>query len=338
MPGPPRSPSTQPTHCSEDDYTHIFSSDSNFYSAGDWIGSLPTGPMTPLHPASSSGAGSEIYMPATFDPRAANTFLMPVRFFPDSALTHTNFPSLTTKTQNQQTSQTPYSDPTATSLPPAASYYASPASTTSEPSFLTNSESPSYAAVPCSGEGTDSQSPELEKKPKRNRANRYKNAHPSVLSVSATSTHTSFTNSKIRKPKSTKENLLTYQTPCLQRRRAQNRESQRAYRRRKDDRITELEQLLGEATDRERTVSQAYISLKTEFDQLLVMGGTSSQKGGGSADDDHMSAGLLSPPQAMMYSSGADAGSIDSSSHDNPHLHHRSYSSSPGMQLPSPQM
>lgn len=137
--------------------------------------------------------------------------------------------------------------------------------------------------------------------------------------------------------------VLTWQTPSSQRRRAQNRESQRAYRRRKDDRIAELEQLLSEATDREHALSQAYIALKAEYDQLLVMGGGISQ--GGRTDDDDMSgAGLLSSSQQVMismpYSSGVAAeasGSTKNSTHDNQHLHHP-YSSSPGVQFPSARM
>jgi AP-1-like factor len=65
---------------------------------------------------------------------------------------------------------------------------------------------------------------------KRRRENRYKNAPPSVLS----------------------------------RRRAQNRASQRAYRERKDQRIKELEDLLGEVQQRNDALSQAYAALQSE--------------------------------------------------------------------------
>ncbi len=115
-------------------------------------------------------------------------------------------------------------------------------------------------------------------------------------------------------------------TTLFQRRRAQNRESQRAYRRRKDDRIAELEQLLGEATDREHTLSQAYVALKAEYDHLLVMG---SQ---GTATDDDISAGFLSPPQGMMampYEPNNPADSKGAFSHSSSHPSH-------GMHFPPP--
>ncbi|KAI0472542.1 hypothetical protein GGR56DRAFT_569641 [Xylariaceae sp. FL0804] len=69
---------------------------------------------------------------------------------------------------------------------------------------------------------------------KRKRENRYKNAPPSVLS----------------------------------RRRAQNRASQRAYRERKDQRIKDLEVLLGEAQHKNEVISQAYATLQAEYLKL----------------------------------------------------------------------
>ncbi|KAI1211791.1 uncharacterized protein F4807DRAFT_402853 [Annulohypoxylon truncatum] len=86
-----------------------------------------------------------------------------------------------------------------------------------------------------SGEATQS-SPQQSTKPvaKRKRENRYKNAPPSVLS----------------------------------RRRAQNRASQRAYRERKDQRIKDLEILLGEAQKKNDVLSQAYSSLQAEYVRL----------------------------------------------------------------------
>ncbi|KAI1344769.1 hypothetical protein F5Y15DRAFT_363491 [Xylariaceae sp. FL0016] len=69
---------------------------------------------------------------------------------------------------------------------------------------------------------------------KRKRENRYKNAPPSVLS----------------------------------RRRAQNRASQRAYRERKDQRIKDLEILLGEAQQKNDVLSQAYATLQAEYMKL----------------------------------------------------------------------
>ncbi|KAH8671026.1 hypothetical protein BX600DRAFT_434157 [Xylariales sp. PMI_506] len=77
-------------------------------------------------------------------------------------------------------------------------------------------------------------SPDAPSKPKRKRENRYKNAPPSVLS----------------------------------RRRAQNRASQRAYRERKDQRIKDLEILLGEAQQKNDVLNQAYAALQAEYVKL----------------------------------------------------------------------
>lgn len=62
------------------------------------------------------------------------------------------------------------------------------------------------------------------------------------------------------------QHLLT----CLlsQRRRAQNRASQRAYRERKDQRIKDLEQMLNDAKARNDVLSQAYAELHTEYLKL----------------------------------------------------------------------
>lgn len=69
---------------------------------------------------------------------------------------------------------------------------------------------------------------------KRKRENRYKNAPPAVLS----------------------------------RRRAQNRASQRAYRERKDQRITNLEVLLAEQKQKNENLGQAYSALHAEYTRL----------------------------------------------------------------------
>lgn len=53
-----------------------------------------------------------------------------------------------------------------------------------------------------------------------------------------------------------------------QRRRAQNRASQRAYRERKDQRIKDLETLLGEAKQKNDVLSQAYTTLEAEYVKL----------------------------------------------------------------------
>ncbi|OAQ96439.1 hypothetical protein LLEC1_04048 [Akanthomyces lecanii] len=104
------------------------------------------------------------------------------------------------------------------------------------------SESPSFNDAEGEADTPSAEIAEEPKKPKRSRPNRYKNAPPAVI----------------------------------QRRRAANRKSQRAYRKRKDDRIAELEELLGEATRREQQVSQAYATLRAEFEQLLMIGSPES--------------------------------------------------------------
>lgn len=54
----------------------------------------------------------------------------------------------------------------------------------------------------------------------------------------------------------------------MQRRRAQNRASQRAYRERKDQRIKDLEILLNEAQKKNDVLGQAYASLQAEYIRL----------------------------------------------------------------------
>ncbi|OAA72709.1 bZIP transcription factor, bZIP-1 [Akanthomyces lecanii RCEF 1005] len=104
------------------------------------------------------------------------------------------------------------------------------------------SESPSFNDAEGEADTPSAEAAEEPKKPKRSRPNRYKNAPPAVI----------------------------------QRRRAANRKSQRAYRKRKDDRISELEELLDEATKREQQVSHAYMTLRAEFEQLLMIGSPES--------------------------------------------------------------
>lgn len=53
-----------------------------------------------------------------------------------------------------------------------------------------------------------------------------------------------------------------------QRRRAQNRASQRAYRERKEQRIRDLEILLDEAHRKQDNLSQAYMTLQAEYETL----------------------------------------------------------------------
>ncbi|KAG8418009.1 hypothetical protein J3458_005455 [Metarhizium acridum] len=61
---------------------------------------------------------------------------------------------------------------------------------------------------------------------------------------------------------------ISQRSPERPRRRAQNRASQRAYRERKEQRIRDLEQLLQEARRREETLTQAYLSLRTEYERV----------------------------------------------------------------------
>jgi hypothetical protein len=87
---------------------------------------------------------------------------------------------------------------------------------------------------------------------KRKRENRYKNAPPAVLSVRGL----------CDKPLPKNQVILTQ---FSQRRRAQNRASQRAYRERKDQRIKDLEQMLNDAKQRNDVLSQAYATLHAEY-------------------------------------------------------------------------
>lgn len=73
-------------------------------------------------------------------------------------------------------------------------------------------------------------------------------------------------------PLAAQARALTPRRPRLQRRRAQNRASQRAYRERKEQRIRDLEQLLREATQREHALAHAYAALRARFDALAAPG------------------------------------------------------------------
>ncbi|KAI0179120.1 hypothetical protein GGR52DRAFT_570020 [Hypoxylon sp. FL1284] len=115
-------------------------------------------------------------------------------------------------------------------------------STTSSPmdspyndvSFQGMYPSPEQGDGPGEAAQHDSQQSNAKPAAKRKRENRYKNAPPSVLS----------------------------------RRRAQNRASQRAYRERKDQRIKDLEVLLGEAQKKNDVLSEAYTNLQAEYIRL----------------------------------------------------------------------
>lgn len=114
---------------------------------------------------------------------------------------------------------------------------------------------------------------------KRKRENRYKNAPPSVLSVrsitalveaplAASGRRAAAVLPRIAALTVPLGWIYTYTSSPLQRRRAQNRASQRAYRERKDQRIKDLEQLLNEAQARHDVLSQAYADLHAAYLKL----------------------------------------------------------------------
>ena len=73
---------------------------------------------------------------------------------------------------------------------------------------------------------------------------------------------------KEKKRKKKKSGLTNEELAHTQRRRAQNRASQRAYRERKDQRIKDLEHMLDEAKLRNETLNQAYMDLQAEYVKL----------------------------------------------------------------------
>ncbi|KAK2609111.1 hypothetical protein QQS21_002338 [Conoideocrella luteorostrata] len=95
----------------------------------------------------------------------------------------------------------------------------------------------------------------------RRRENRYRNAPPSVLNV---------------RQLYALGNLVSFKFNANefglrpQRRRAQNRASQRAYRERKEQRIRDLEQLLQESEQREADLIHSFFFLREKYEQLCV--------------------------------------------------------------------
>lgn len=114
---------------------------------------------------------------------------------------------------------------------------------------------------PVPGEGESAEATVAGGKPpaKRKRENRYKNAPPSVLSVSATPTSSSGLCG---------DGMTRLSDTSSQRRRAQNRASQRAYRERKDQRIKDLEAMLAEQKQKNDALTQAYSMLHNEYVRL----------------------------------------------------------------------
>lgn len=92
----------------------------------------------------------------------------------------------------------------------------------------------------------------------RSRPNRYKNAHPSVKEVR-----------EVRSSLALCAQSKLTSSLFIQRRREQNREAQRKYRERKDQRIVELEGLLQTAQHQHQTLTQAYVDLHAEYEILL---------------------------------------------------------------------
>ncbi|GKT51398.1 uncharacterized protein ColSpa_11579 [Colletotrichum spaethianum] len=89
---------------------------------------------------------------------------------------------------------------------------------------------------------------------KGRRANRYKNCSESVLSVSSSSDHGIITRMPL--------------IPLAQKRRAQNRANQRAYRKRKEQRLEELQQQLDDMSQKNDALCCAYRLLVNECSRL----------------------------------------------------------------------
>jgi hypothetical protein len=92
----------------------------------------------------------------------------------------------------------------------------------------------------------------------------------------------------------------------VQRRRAQNRASQRAYRERKDQRIKDLEQMLNDAKQRNEVLTQAYATLHAEYVALK-----SSQIADPSSYPQHYDMAYGTAPPAMGLTPGVDGLDMD---------------------------
>jgi hypothetical protein len=97
-------------------------------------------------------------------------------------------------------------------------------------------------------------SPPAKPSKKRKRTNRYQNASPSVLSVSIAIFASPF-----------HQGYLCNEPYSSQRRRAQNRASQRAYRARKDQLIHDLESKLVDAREQTEQLAMAYAELHAQY-------------------------------------------------------------------------
>ncbi|KAJ2979231.1 hypothetical protein NQ176_g3374 [Zarea fungicola] len=176
-----------------------------------------------------------------------------------------------------------------------------------------NPETPSFQAAERKEETLENTTANV-KKPKRSRPNRYKNAPPAVI----------------------------------QRRRAANRKSQRAYRKRKDDRIAELEELLHQATQREREMSNAYMALRVNYEQLLMIGGPSNSHHSRSLSTASTATGITAlslttaatseeEDAASSFMAMAAFSHNNSSHHDSHHQHQNPLGLSPQMAHPQQQ-
>jgi hypothetical protein len=134
---------------------------------------------------------------------------------------------------------------------------------------------------------------------KRKRENRYKNAPPAVLSVGPDLPLLHMCKGRVA-------------ANVIQRRRAQNRASQRAYRERKDQRIKDLETMLNEAKQRNDVLGQAYATLHAEYVQLRTSQLKEQQLEQSHAAYGSSGAGLLfDPNMGAMTSTNADRLDMD---------------------------
>ncbi|KAH8660188.1 hypothetical protein BX600DRAFT_54961 [Xylariales sp. PMI_506] len=106
---------------------------------------------------------------------------------------------------------------------------------------------------------------------------------------------------------------LTYKFQ-QQRRRAQNRDSQRAYRQRKEQRIEELEQQLSIANAEYENLSTAYQQLRTELDSMsLHMYDSSDSQTVADESAGYVSSDDVVPSLDGTASTISDAGAFDES-------------------------
>jgi hypothetical protein len=94
----------------------------------------------------------------------------------------------------------------------------------------------------------------------------------------------------------------------VQRRRAQNRASQRAYRERKDQRIKDLEQMLNDAKQRNEVLTQAYATLHAEY--VALKSSHITDPAAGSYPQHYDMTYSTAPPMALSHA-GVDGLDMD---------------------------